>query len=90
MVACMHVCSVAQLCPTLCDPMDYHLPGSSVHGVFFFLIGKNTGVFCHFLLQEISPPRDRTCISCISCIGWQILYHHATWEYKLLLLMFSH
>ena len=23
---------VAQLCPTLCDPMDYSWPGSSVHG----------------------------------------------------------
>ena len=23
-----------QLCPTLCDPMDYSLPGSSVHGIF--------------------------------------------------------
>ena len=22
-----------QLCPTLCDPMDYSLPGSSVHGI---------------------------------------------------------
>ena len=25
---------VAQLCPTLCDPIDYSLPGSSVHGIF--------------------------------------------------------
>ena len=25
---------VAQLCPTLCDPMDCSLPGSSVHSVF--------------------------------------------------------
>ena len=24
----------AQLCPTLCDPMDYSLPGSSVHWIF--------------------------------------------------------
>ena len=24
---------VAQLCPTLCDPMNYSLPGSSVHGI---------------------------------------------------------
>ena len=23
---------VVQLCPTLCDPMDWDLPGSSVHG----------------------------------------------------------
>ena len=25
---------VAQLCPTLRDPMDCNLPGSSVHGIF--------------------------------------------------------
>ena len=24
---------VSQLCPTLCDPMDCSLPGSSVHGI---------------------------------------------------------
>ena len=24
---------IAQLCPTLCDPMDYSWPGSSVHGI---------------------------------------------------------
>ena len=24
---------VAQLCPTLCDPMDCSPPGSSVHGI---------------------------------------------------------
>jgi len=25
---------VAQLCPTLHNPMDYSLPGSTVHGIF--------------------------------------------------------
>ena len=39
-----------QSCPTLCDPMDYSLPGSSVHGIF---PGKNMGVDCYFLLQGI-------------------------------------
>ena len=24
---------VAQLCPTLCDPMDYRLPASFIHGI---------------------------------------------------------
>ena len=28
------VSEVTQSCPTLCDPMDYSLPGSSVHGIF--------------------------------------------------------
>ena len=27
-------CEVAQLCPTLCDPVDCSLPGSSIHGIF--------------------------------------------------------
>ena len=26
-------CLVAQSCPTLCDPVDCSLPGSSVHGI---------------------------------------------------------
>ena len=25
-------------------------------------------------------PRDRTCISCVSCMGRRILYHWASWE----------
>ena len=29
----MCVCSVTQLCLTPCDPMDYSLPGSSVHEI---------------------------------------------------------
>ena len=41
---------VAQLCLTLCDPIDCSLPDSSVHGIF---PGKNTGVDCHSLLQGI-------------------------------------
>ena len=31
---CELSCSVAQSCPTLCDPTDYSLPGSPVHGIF--------------------------------------------------------
>ena len=27
-------CLVIQSCPTLCDPIDYTQPGSSVHGIF--------------------------------------------------------
>ena len=43
---------VAQSCPTLWDPMDCSLPGSSVHWIF---LGKNTGVGSHFLLQGSLP-----------------------------------
>ena len=41
---------VAQSCPTLCDPKDCSLLGF-LHQWDF--PGKNTGVGCHFLLQEI-------------------------------------
>ena len=30
----LYVCSVAQSCLTLCDPMDCNPPGSSGHGIF--------------------------------------------------------
>ena len=29
----VHLCLVAQSCPTLCDPLDYSPPGSSVRGI---------------------------------------------------------
>ena len=45
-------CEVAQLCPTLCDPVDCSLPGFSVHGD---APGKNTGVGCYAFLQGIFP-----------------------------------
>ena len=46
------LCLVAQSCPTLCDPIDYSLPGPTLHGDS---PGKNTGVGCHALLWGIFP-----------------------------------
>ena len=60
---------VAQLCPTLCDPMNCSQPGSSVHGDF---PGKNTGVCCHALLQGIFPTQGSN-LGLPHCR--QILYH---------------
>ena len=54
-----------------CDPMDCSPPGSSVLG----FSDKNTGVGCHALLQGISPPRNRTCVPYVSCIGRRVLSH---------------
>ena len=64
---------VAQLCLTLCDPMDCSLPGSSVHGILQAKILE-----CHALLQRIFPiqglnPRLLHC-------RW-ILYHLASGRY---------
>ena len=49
------MCSVAQTCPTLCDPMGCSLLGSCVHGD---TPGKNTGVGCHSLLQRLFPTQE--------------------------------
>ena len=48
---------VAQLCSTLCDPMDYSPPGSSVHGILQARILKWVGI----LFSRVSSPlRDQT------------------------------
>ena len=62
------LCLVAQSCPTLCNPMDYGPPGSSVHGDS---PGENTEVGCHVLLQGIflTQELNRSLLHCR-----QILY----------------
>ena len=32
-ICCAVLCLITQSCPTLCDPMDNSLPGSSLHGI---------------------------------------------------------
>ena len=65
---------VTQLCPTLCDPMDYNLPDSSVHGISQERILEWVAI-C--FSRGSSQPSNQTCVS---CIGRQILNHCATWE----------
>ena len=76
---CVCVCAHthAQLCPTLCDPMDCRLPGSSVHGV---LQARTLEWVAISSSRGSSQPRDWTHVSCISCIGRWILYHFTNWE----------
>ena len=65
----------AQLCPTLCAPMVYSLPGSSVHGIPQARIVE-WGATSYS--KESSQPKDQTCVFCVSCvsyIGRWILYH---------------
>ena len=54
---------VAQSCPTLCDPMDYSPPGSSVHGILQERIVEWVTIP---FFRESSRPRDQTWVSCIS------------------------
>ena len=57
------VCSVAQLCPALCDSMGCSPPGSSVHGI------SQTRILewvASSFSRGSSWPRDRIFISCIA------------------------
>ena len=73
----VHICVCAQSCLTLCDPMAYSSPGSSVHGILQARI-----------LERVSMPscrgssqhRDWTWASCGSCIAGGFFYRWATGE----------
>ena len=58
-----------QSCLTLCNPMDYSLPGSSVHGISqarileWVAVSSSRGTF---------QPRNQTCVSYVSCIDRQV------------------
>ena len=54
---------VLQSCPTVCAPMDYSPPGSSVRGILQARI-------LEWVAIPFSPPRHWTWVSCIA--GWFI------------------
>ena len=62
-------CLVTKSCPTLCDPMDCSLPGSSVHGILQARILEWVAIP---FSRRSSWPRDQTHVS---CIGRWILNH---------------
>ena len=61
-----------QSCPTLCNPTDCSLPGSSVHGILqaripdWIVISSSRGS---------SSPSDQTQVSYVSCTGRWVLDH---------------
>ena len=57
----VHFSSVAQLCPTLCNPMDFNSLGSSVHGVLQARILEWVAISYS---RGSSLPRDWTHVSC--------------------------
>ena len=68
---CIHAKSL-QSCPTLCDPMDCSLSGSSVYGILQARILEWVAMS---FSRGSSWPRDQACISYLSYIGRQVLYH---------------
>ena len=51
---------VAQSSPTVCDPMDCNLPGSSVHGIFQVGVLEWVAIF---FSRGSSRPKDGTQVS---------------------------
>ena len=67
---------------SLCNPIDCN-PPDSIHGVFQARILEQVAMASS---RGSFRPRDRTCISYISCIGRRVLYHFttsATWEARI-------
>ena len=60
---CSVLCLVAQSCPTLCDPMDCSLPGSSVHGILQARILERVAMPSS---RRSSQPWDQTQVSHIA------------------------
>ena len=67
-------CLVSKLCPSLCDPKDCSLPGSSIHGISQARILERLAIS---FSREPPHPRDQTRISWIER---RILYHLSTRE----------
>ena len=80
------VSEVAQLSPTLCDPVDCSLPGFSVHGILQAWILEWVTIS---FSRGSSWPRDRTQVSCIGgrfftrshqekkSSRWSFFYNHS-------------
>ena len=59
-INCESESEVTQSCPTLCDPVDCSLPGSSVHGILQARILEWVAIS---FSRGSSRPRDRTPVS---------------------------
>ena len=68
---CIHA-KLLQSSLTLCDPMDYSSPGSSVHGILQVRVLEWVA---RLFSRGSSQPRDGTRVSYVSCVDRRILYH---------------
>ena len=66
-----------QPCPSLCSPKDCTPPGSSVLRIFLTSILEWVAISYS---RKSSLPRDRNCVSGISCIGRWFFTTSTTWE----------
>ena len=61
---------VAQLCPTLCNPMDCSLPGSSLHGILQARVLEWVAISFSIALEK---PYSQPCFWVI----WRMILEHA-------------
>ena len=66
---------IAQSCPTLCDPMDYSLRDSSIHGLFQ---ARELEWVAISFSRGSSWPRDWTRLSCIASRCFYHLSHQGS------------
>ena len=52
---------VAQMCLTLCDPMNYSLPGSSIHGIFQARVLKWVAISFSSLTEGLKKTKIPRC-----------------------------
>ena len=77
-------CLIAQLCLTLCDPVDCSLLGNSAPGIFQ---ARTLEWVALSFFRGSSQPRDQTWVSGTSCIGRWMLHHLShqrspTWQFR--------
>ena len=66
---------VAQSCPTLCDPMDFRPPGSSVPGILQARILEWVAIS---FSRGSSQPRDQSHVSCITGRFFIVMSHQGS------------
>ena len=78
----LHACMLLfQSCLSLCDPMDYNLPGFPVHRILQARLLKWVAMLSS---RGSSQPQGLNCISCVPCFSGRFFIHWATWEVLLL------
>ena len=65
----VYISEVAELCLTFCDPMEYSLPGSSLHEILQARVLEWGAIS---LSRGSSRPRDRTQVSRIPGRGFNL------------------
>ena len=75
--SCFHSFKSLQLCPNLCVPMDFSLPGSFVHGILQARILEWVAMPSS---RGSSKPRDQTHVSMSPALAGEFFTTSATWE----------